>query len=365
MTKNISKGKQIVHVVPGDGPNPLIQEIALYDKENIQIIAIYDSDRTLPIFCEKNGLEFSTLGFKEKNIVKQAWKLHRYLKTVKPNVVYAHSFYPSILVSITKVFHNKTMMIPVRHHNQVHVLSKNTKAILLDRWISKICSRTVAVSDSVKETLVSEGCKSNKVSVIYNGIRTQVNGYSEVARSLTTNRYKLVAMGRIDWQKNYETMIVIARELKKQNLHFEIRVLGSGPDSYLNDLKLLAMQSGVDDVIFWEGRVKDIYSYLGNSDLFIHTALDEACPLVLLETLGFGIPVVSSSGGGCRDLLSGFYQGIEATDFMAFADVISLTLIDLEAKRFYAEKIAPLVAQKFSPELMAQGYFELAKSLIP
>jgi glycosyltransferase involved in cell wall biosynthesis len=360
-----SKGKQILHIVPGDGPNPLIQEIALFDKMNTKILAIYDSDKTLPLFCEKNELEFKSLGFNEKNIIQQAWQLHKYLKSVRPLLVYAHSFYPSIIVSIIKVFHSQTVLIPVRHHNKVHILSRNLKAIVLDRWISKICRHTVAVSDSVKETLISEGCRSNKITVIYNGIRSQVNGYSEVSRSLTSNRYRLIALGRIDWQKNYETMIIVARELKKQYLHFEIRILGSGPDLYLNDLKLFAKQNGVEDVLFWEGRQKDIYSYLVNSDLFIHSALDEACPLVLLETMSFGIPVVSSSGGGSRDLLNGFYQGIEATDFKAFTDLISHTLINLEAKRVYAREIAPLVAQKFSPELMARGYFELAKLFLP
>ncbi len=359
--KHKSNEKQILHIVPGDGSNLLIQEIALFDKANTQILAIYDIDKTFPLFCKKNGLEFRSLGFKKKNIICQAWQLHKYLKSVRPLIVFGHSFYPSISLAILKIFHSQTVLIPVRHHNKVHLLSKNWKAIILDRWISRICCHTVAVSASVKDTLVSEGCRPDKISVIYNGMRGDVNGYSEVSRSSTSNRFRLIAIGRIDWQKNYETLIIVARELKEQNLHFELRILGSGPDPYLNELKSFAKQNGVEDVLFWEGWQPNIYSYLANSDLFIHTALDEACPLVLLEAMGFGIPIVSSSGGGCQDLLNGFYQGIEANDYKAFFEIISSTLIDLEAKRVYAREIAPLIAQKFSPEMMALGYLELAE----
>lgn len=355
--------KTVVHFIPGDGPNGLIQAISMTPDLTVKILTLYTMDESVPKFCSENGIEIKSLGFMEKNLLKQIFELLKYLYREKPKLIFAHSFYPSLICAAGSLFYWKAIFVPVRHHNQVHILSKNRKAMLLDRWISRLTSHTVGVSDAVKETLVKQGCKVAKISVIYNGLPKPATCYSTKLLKHNGEPYKLVALGRIDWQKDYEIMLKIVYELRRSGMDLVLTILGGGNQEYLEALKKIQGDLGLLDYVSWLGRQPDIYKYLNEADLFIHTALDEACPLVLIETLMFGIPLVSSNLGGSRDVLEGFYDGSNPHNIEEFCHKISDALVNLEQSKAYALNIADSAAEKFSPIRMQLEYTELSLKL--
>lgn len=350
----------VYHFIPGDGPNALIESISTTLKFQVKILTLYDLDKTVPSYCLANNVEISSLGFQEKSLVRQFLKFGQFLQKEKPKLVFAHSFYPSLLCAIARIFFWKTIFVPVRHHNRVHIMSANSKAILLDKIITKFTQHTVAVSDSVRETMIQEGSRKEKISVIYNGLPRPRGTYS-VDRPVEVNRtYNLIALGRIDWQKNYESMLRIIWKLRMDGLSVQLHILGGGNLEYLEQLKGLQDELGLSGCVFWLGRQFDIYSFLDESDLFLHTALDEACPLVLIETLMYGIPIASSNLGGCKDVLRGFYDGCDPGDIEKFCQMLSHTLGNLKDSRAYAQSISSEAIDKFSPLLMQQRYSELS-----
>ncbi len=356
--------KTVVHFIPGDGPNGLIQAISMTPDLTVKILTLYTIDESVPKFCSENGIEIESLGFTEKNLLKQIFELLKYLYREKPKLIFAHSFYPSVICAAGSVFYWKAIFVPVRHHNRVHILSKNRKAILLDRWISRLTSHTIGVSDAVRETLVEQGCKVEKISVIYNGLSRPATPYSTKLLKGNGEPFKLVALGRIDWQKDYEVMLKIVYELRRSGVDLVLTILGGGNQEYLEALKRIQGDLGLLDCVRWLGRQPDIYKYLNEADLFIHTALDEACPLVLIETLMFGIPIVSSNSGGSRDVLEGFYDGSDPHNIEEFCQKISDVLVNLEQSQAYALKIAGRAIERFSPIRMQMEYTELSLKLI-
>lgn len=356
--------KTVLHFIPGDGPNGLIQAISLAPNLKVKILTLYTMDETVPRFCSENGIEIHSLGFTKKEIFKQIVEFMRYLHGEKPKLVFAHSFYPSLICAVGRLFYWKTNFVPVRHHNQVHILSKNRKAIFVDKWISRVTLHTVGVSDSVRETLVEQGCKDEKVSVIYNGLPEPTTRYSPMRSKNVGEPYTLVALGRIDWQKNYEAMLRVVSTLRHEGMDLKLIILGGGNQKYLTQLIKLQSELGLLDCVSWLGRQPDIYKYLNEADLFIHTAIDEACPLVLIETLIYGIPIVSSNLGGCRDVLEGFYDGCNPHDIDRFCDEIEGTLGNLDQSREYARQITNLAVEKFSPIRMQIEYTELSFKLL-
>jgi glycosyltransferase involved in cell wall biosynthesis len=351
---------KVVHFVPGDGPNSLVQSIASQPTLNIQILTLYDTDKTLPEFCSRKYLRIVTLGFREKNIPRQFYRFCRFLATEKPNLVYAHSFYPSLISAAAAIFFRKITFVPVRHHNKVHLISENSKAIFLDRLISRVTTHTVAVSNAVKETIVNEGCHPRKVSVIYNGLPKPEVHYPETQFVAHAAPFKLIALGRIDWQKNYEGMLKILSVVRSQGHKVELIVLGGGNDKYLDQLKIIQKDLGLIDAVSWLGRKSDIYSYLRDADMFVHTALDEACPLVLMETMMFGIPVFSSNLGGSGDVLEGLYEGADPRNIQEFSDKLIVALNSLTDLRIHAQQIRSTAIERFSDERMQIEYTKLS-----
>ena len=356
--------KTAIHFIPGDGPNGLIEAISMTSDLSVKILTLYAIDITVPNFCDKNGIKINSLGFIKKNIFKQVIEFIRYLYREKPKLVFAHSFYPSLICAIGRFFYWKTIFVPVRHHNRVHIISGNRRAVFLDRWISRVTTHTIAVSNSVKETLVEQGCNAKKISVIFNGLPKPPTTYAPKHEVGKNGPFKLIALGRIDWQKNYEGMLEVISILHHSGVDLELNILGGGNQEYLDKLKRMQVDLEISDCVTWSGRQPDIYKYLNKADLFIHTAKDEACPLVLIETLMYGIPVISSNLGGCRDVLKGFYAGGNPADVKEFSSDVLGVLRNLDSAKEYAESITDAAFDKFNPIRMQDEYSSFSLNLL-
>ena len=354
----------IYHFIPGDGPNALIESIVLTPDLDVRILTLYNIDQSVPIFCKKNGISIETLGFEKKSTFKQLIKFLQFMSINRPTLLFAHSFYPSAIVASARFFFPWVRFVSVRHHNKVHILSGNRKAILADRLISFLTSLTVCVSEAVRETMIDQGARKSKLTVIYNGLSHPGIVYQYQQSRQPASTFQLIALGRIDWQKNYEGMLRVMSALKAKGVLFHLKILGSGNSEYLSHLKSIQFNLGLGDSVEWCGRKNDIYEYLEVADLFVHTAKDEACPLVLLESMMFGIPIVSSNLGGCRDVISGLYEGCDPEDTEKFAEMILESLKNLNSVGKNAVEISRVVTERFSSTKMQAAYTALSLNLL-
>ena len=350
---------KVVHVIYGGRRNKLVESIVSYNKSNKVVISVYSDDSIMRMFCKKNSIPYYNLGFEKKKLLSQSKALGRVLKQIEINQVFLHSFYPSILGVICSIYLWRIRFTSVRHHNQIHRLDRRRKGILGDRLINTFIGHHVAVSNSVKETMIREGCSHKKIEVILNGIDSdyQVNKVS-LNKSIKSKseKFKILAIGRIDIQKNYETMINAIKLFASYGIDFELNILGEGEKKYLELLKSLTSQVGLDDKINWLGYQPDVFDWMQQSDVFFHTAIDEACPLVLIEALINGIPIVSSDAGGCADVLLNYYSCVNAFDIAGQAKGLFETWSNLESKKSYANSIRSSAFSKFSSLKMAQSY---------
>jgi glycosyltransferase involved in cell wall biosynthesis len=325
---------------------------------------MFSNDRSLPLFCETQGISINSLNLNSKNVLFYLLKFISYLRKKRPKIIFAHSFYPSLILALSKPFFRNTIFVAVRHHNQVHLISKNLKGRLGDRIISSFVDHIVAVSNSVQHTLIFEGTGSNKISTIFNGIPIPNFRYQIDCKKPVPRTYQLLAIGRIDWQKNYFDMFHIVKNIREQNIDVKLTILGTGPQHYFKELIQLQEELGLSEHIQWAGRQEAVYEYMNSSDIFIHTALDEACPLVLIEALLFGIPLVSSNLGGCNDVLSPFQVGFDPSNHSEFATQVISVLKNLDTKKHEAAHHARLAAVIYSPLKMQQEYDKLTRRLL-
>ena len=368
MLKRVFSGsKQLldcVHVIPGDAKNKLVEEIVDSSALSYGVVEIYDADPSMRKRCLELDIPFESLGFKEKRLLLQFLALLRYVFANRPQTLFLHSFYPSVFGIGLVLVCPFTKIISVRHHNQVHLLSNNRKGILLDKLVARFSYNTIAVSNTVKETLVDQGCKQEKVVVIHNGIRSSDKS-SEKLFPITSNpSLRLLAAGRLDWQKNYETMLLVAAELKKRNLDFSLSILGSGGAEYSSKLFEMTRNLELDGKVKWLGWQKSIEYWFSQSDIFLHTALDEACPLVIIEALLYGIPVVTSDAGGSGEIIRGFYSGCPRGDVGAFSEEVISTWGQICESRSRSRSLVPMAEKKFGAETMRAAYESVTLSYL-
>jgi glycosyltransferase involved in cell wall biosynthesis len=351
-----SKRLDSVHVIPGDAKNKLVEEIVDSKVLTYGVVEIYDAEPSMRKRCMELNIPFASLGFKEKKLLLQFFSLYRYVLINKPKTLFLHSFYPSVFGVGLVFLCPFTKIISVRHHNRVHLLSHNRKGALLDKIVARFCYKTIAVSNTVKETLVSQGCKQEKVVVIYNGLNSLKQSNERVTRKENSPSLRLLAAGRLDWQKNYETMLLVAAELKKRDIDFSLSILGSGGDIYTSKLFEMTRALNLEDRVKWLGWQKSVENWFSQSDIFLHTALDEACPLVLIEALLYGIPIVTSEAGGSGEVIRGFYAGCPGADVSAFTEEIISTWSNIRESTSKALSLVPIAEKKFGAETMRKEY---------
>jgi glycosyltransferase involved in cell wall biosynthesis len=345
-----------IHVIPGDSTNKLVEEIVSSKTINYGVTEIYETNQTMRKHCEKLGIPFRSLGFNEKNLSKQFVSLAYSIVKDNPKIIFLHSFYPSLLgIGLVFLF-PRIKVVSVRHHNQVHILSNNRKGIFLDRIIARVTHTTVAVSSAVKDTMISQGCKPEKIVIIYNGIKSSRLVTNRVQNNSRNPRLRLLAAGRIDWQKNYETMLQVVAELNRLGVDFNLTILGSGNESYESKLIEMTAKLNLNEKVSWLGWQPRVEEWFAESDIFLHTALDEACPLILIEALLIGIPIVSSNSGGSREVLSPLYLGCPSKDVAFFVNQILLTWDNIVEIRSAAESYIPVIENKFGSERMSREY---------
>ena len=80
-------------------------------------------------------------------------------------------------------------------------------------------------------------------------------------------------------------------------------VVGTQPGDYLDQLERFARDERLESVVFVE-KTPDVYEYFRMSDVFVCPSRNESLPLVVLEAMAFGLPIVSTDVFGVPEAVA-------------------------------------------------------------
>jgi glycosyltransferase involved in cell wall biosynthesis len=191
----------------------------------------------------------------------------------------------------------------------------------------KYCAHLiVCVSNYAKDKMVKFlGDKfSNKIDVIYNIVYKKRNK-DDVAlpARLNSDKYEILSVSRLTREKGIDVLInafnIIVNQYQIKNIH--LTVCGDGQD--YQELSKLINQFNLGNYISLIGYVADPHIYYAACDIFVLSSHTEALPLVVVEALLHGKPVVSTNTGAAEVLGNGECGVIvDCGDFVALADAI-------------------------------------------
>lgn len=100
-------------------------------------------------------------------------------------------------------------------------------------------------------------------------------------------------------RKDHGFFIKNIPELKKRIPNLKVIMPGRGVQ--LKEMKILAVNLEVDDIIWFPGYRKDINLLCAISDLYVTTSRQEGLPISVIEAMASGLPIVASSIRGQTD----------------------------------------------------------------
>lgn len=159
-------------------------------------------------------------------------------------------------------------------------------------------NKIIAVSNYVKNALIEETfVPEDRVVVIHNGIdpsNYEDSGVSEGEK----NRIGIYFIGRIERSKGIYAILDI---VKKIDLSYTLHVIGDGPD--LEGAKRKEDSLGLKDSVVFHGRyLHNEFIKLFKPDICVFpTKRIEGFPMVLVESMFAGMPVVAFDMGGVSD----------------------------------------------------------------
>jgi glycosyltransferase involved in cell wall biosynthesis len=100
-----------------------------------------------------------------------------------------------------------------------------------------------------------------------------------------------VAAGRLVSQKGFDLLIPAFKQVVEHNPKCELRIFGTGEKK--NDLRALIEEHHLYNHVFLMGHTTKLDEELAKASLYVHSSRFEGLPMVMIEAMTHGLPVVS------------------------------------------------------------------------
>jgi len=294
-----------------------------------------------------SGLNFSKLP-------KHIFRLRKQLNIIKPEVLvvcnYAFDFYfiPFITngIKTIKEFHSSRQNYKTIYRNT----SFSNKVIYnLNILIERKYDHLVVLNKDEKQFY------NSKNLVVIPNAALEINKNDNLER-----KNIIIAAGRIAEVKQFDHLIKAWSLLAKNYLDWEVHIYGSGDEAMSRQLKQMIVDLGLDS-IHLKGVTSNLSSKMQEASIYALTSHMECFPMVLLEALSSGLPVVSyDCPNGPRNILTAKEDGllVSPNNIDKFAEAIEL-LINDKVKRDEMSVVGKQNVQRFNEKSVMMKWLNL------
>ena len=157
---------------------------------------------------------------------------------------------------------------------------------------------------------ISEPAKWDKFHIVRCGVNPDLYSVREEPHNPIPN---ILCVGRLVPAKGQHIMLEACRILKKEGLHFQVTIIGEGPDS--RSLEQFTTINSLKDIVTFTGVLgqNTVRDYYDKADIFVLASFAEGVPVVLMEAMAKEIPVISTRITGIPELIEHEHDGLLAT----------------------------------------------------
>ena len=358
---------RICHVMSADlwaGAEVQVATLASYLARcpDVSLSTILFNDGPLAGEIRRMGIEVTVLDERRQGAIEIVNALAACFRARQIDVVHTHRYKDNILATVAARLAGGPRII-----RTVHGLTEplrgwpRLKCVALemvDRFVLRHCAAAViAVSRHTAGALTMKGLHQPFVRHIHNGI-DMVNiratrSSNDVRRELGvgTDTPLVATVGRLTAVKAQDDFLRAARLIGTQDGRFRFVVVGEGPEEAA--LRRLATDLGIEDRVIFTGGRRDVYDLIAAMDVFVLPSLAEGMPMVLLEAMTLGTPVVATAVGGVPELIEHNVNGVlvRPRDPRSLADAC----ITVASNRLWARSLAASAR-----ETVAEGFSQQA-----
>lgn len=233
---------------------------------------------------------------------------------------------------------------------------------LLDGVMFRGFDHVVAVAPHLKPMMRRFGVPERRISVIPNGVALdrfrRVADVSGLRQTLGIGPDCLVIgnVGRLIATKGHRPLLESARLVFRDFPRARLLLVGDGPMK--EELRARAEQLGIGGQVVFAGFRTDMAELYSIMDLFVSSSISEASPMVILEAMATGLPVVAVSVGGIPDVIEDRRNGflLPDADPEALSRRISQLLASPETRLEVGGRAEQTVREEYTVERTIRRY---------
>jgi len=301
--------------------------------------------------------------------LRQQLRFAARLRRDRIQVLHAYNFYPIVFaVPFAKLAGVPVVVASIRDCGVY--LSPSQRRV--QRLVCRLADRIVANAEAVRQWLVSDGHRPDKISVIRNGIDLSLfgprpaDGRLRREIGLPADSPIVAILTRLTPKKGVEDFLEAAAIVTRCVPHARFAVVGGGnvvvdgaivPDvAYRQTLGAQALRLGIADRVVFTGMRLDTPQLLSDIAVSVLPSLSEGLSNALLESMAAGVPVVATRVGGNPEVVDEGRTGllVPPQDPSALAQAICRLLEDHELASRFSLAGQRRVTELFSLERMTR-----------
>lgn len=272
-------------------------------------------------------------------------ELRKIYNDFKPDIIHLHSSKAGLLGRV--ILPTKKIVYTVHGFDSIRVAHR--KMLPLEKFMRHFCYSIVGVSKYDFNNLCAEGIDRN-VSVVYNAINPPKP--NSVNKPEIINKYKriILSIARVAPPKRHDLFI----ELSKRFPEYGFVWIGNQDPIY-----------DLPENCHFLGNIPNAGAYCQYADVFCLMSDFEGLPMVILEAMSFGKPIVASKVGGIQEIVKDGVNGYTVdNDINQFIDKVNYILSDDKVQSNMGEKSKEIFNNELTIEKMVGGYMSIYEEIL-
>jgi glycosyltransferase involved in cell wall biosynthesis len=251
------------------------------------------------------------------------------------------------------------------HCHLINNTSKLYRRNPIYKYIFKnITDRYIIPSKFSIRLLTDIGIREDQIEVVPNGVN--IDKFKPLNKPKTENL--LLFVGRLHPQKG---LLTILESLQHLHTSIQLKIIGPSLDSIfirkiIEKVQLINKKTNHKVDYLGAKTGEELVKWYQKASLLVQPSLSELFPMVTLEAMSCGTPVVATNIGGIPEIVADYKTGIlvPPNDAVKLAEAIQFLLDNEKIRIKFGEECRKRVVENFSSEAVAKELFKIYKKMI-
>lgn len=302
---------------------------------------------------------------KGKTNFQEMIRFRRIVKNKKINIINVHGYSGGFFVRLACVGLKDTRIIWTMHTNVEDMFPYRSFRQRISTFVENIINnhkiftdQIITVCEDSKKKLLKRGITKVPITTIYNGIDIERFTLDEKKYD-SKGKIALGFFSRLSTQKDVPLLLESIRRLVKEKKDVKLIIAGDGDQKKY--VKQYIAEHRLQDYITYLDFCKNISEQFLKIDILVLPTHYECFPMILLEAMCTGTPVIASDVGGVSEMVKDGFNGylVQAENINEFLEKINCYIEDKSLIETHGKNGKKHIKEKYSKDRMVLQYSDI------